>query len=575
MSSVGSDREGRGVVEYTDRPWTALYPPEVLSGSGLGEASMLDLWDETVRHHVDRPWIRYFDATLTVGQVEAMSDAIAAALVDGGLTPGDRVALYLQNDPQWPVVLLAVWKAGATAVAINPMLRERELEHHLVDSGATVLVCLESLYRTVVAHRRGTGPLERIITTHPTDLVDVGSLPPAYTAMIGDKSPPSDTEDLVDLLERFPHPTSPPRRPTPDDVAVLTYTSGTTGTPKGAMITHATLAYNAQMASRWFGLSDGDVSLGVAPMFHITGIVVQMGVCMSSGTPLVLFHRFDADQCLDMIERWRPTFTIAAITVFTALMDRPDFARRDLSSLTKISTGGAPVSPVIVERFESMTGVYIQNTYGLTEATAPATLTPPHARSPVDPVSGALSVGIPVPGAQVSMVDPTTREPVPMGDRGEIVIAGPMVVPGYWQQPEESRMAIPDGRLHTGDIGFMDDAGWVFIVDRSKDQINAGGYKIWPREVEDVLYQHPAVREAAVVGKPDDYRGESVKAYVSLNAGQQVSPEDLIAFCRQHMAAYKYPREVEVIDELPKTATGKFLRRELRGRALHDPRDPG
>ncbi|MPZ88989.1 MAG: AMP-binding protein, partial [Nitriliruptorales bacterium] len=238
----------------------------------------------------------------------------------------------------------------------------------------------------------------------------------------------------------------------------------------------------------------------------------------------------------------------------------------DLSSVVKAGSGGAPVSPSVVERFEQATGIYVHNLYGLTETTSPSHLTPLGVRPPVDPRSGALSVGIPVPGCVARIADLTTREVLPIGEIGEIVIEGAMVVPGYWEKPEESARAIPDGRLHTGDVGFMDADGWFYIVDRAKDQINASGYKIWPRDVEDVLYRHPAVREAAVIGKPDPYRGETVKAFVSLVAGQRVEPEELIAFCKGEMAAYKYPREVEILPDLPKTPTGKFLRRELRDR---------
>ena len=291
-----------------------------------------------------------------------------------------------------------------------------------------------------------------------------------------------------------------------------------------------------------------------------------MGVSWSAGIPLVLFHRFDVAEALRMIERWRTTFTVGAITVFIAMRDHPDIRNRDLSSFSKVSSGGAPVSPAIVDGFERETGIYIHNIYGLTETTSPSHLTPLGVRPPVDERSGALSVGVPVPGCIARVVDLHTREDVAADEVGEIVIEGPMVVPGYWEKPEESQHAIRGGRLHSGDVGFMDRNGWFYIVDRVKDQINAAGYKIWPREVEDVLYQHPAVREATVIGKPDPYRGETVKAFVSLVSGQAVEPEQLIAFCKEQMAAYKYPREIEILDDLPKTPTGKFLRRELRAR---------
>ena len=279
--------------------------------------------------------------------------------------------------------------------------------------------------------------------------------------------------------------------------------------------------------------------------------------------PLVLGHRFDPPTVLDLIERYRPTFTVGAITVFIALMNDASFAGRDLSSLTKVYSGGAPIAPSVVERFEREAGSYIHNIYGLTETTSPSHGVPMGARAPVDPTSGALSVGVPVFNTVVRIVNEQGND-VPVGEIGEFVTSGPQVVAGYWNKPDETAHALPGGALHTGDVGFMDGDGWFYVVDRKKDMIIASGYKVWPREVEDVLYQHPAVREAAVIGVPDDYRGESVKAFVSLRPGESFNEGELIAFCKERMAAYKYPRSIELVEELPKTVTGKILRRELR-----------
>jgi long-chain acyl-CoA synthetase len=244
-------------------------------------------------------------------------------------------------------------------------------------------------------------------------------------------------------------------------------------------------------------------------------------------------------------------------------MNDPSREGRDLSSLTKVYSGGAPIAPSIVERFQSEIGPYIHNIYGLTETTSPSHGVPMQQIAPVDPTSGALSVGVPIFNTVVRVVDEEGKD-VAVGEIGEFVTSGPQVVAGYWNKPEETEHAIPGGALHTGDVGFMDADGWYYVVDRKKDMINASGYKVWPREVEDVLYQHSSVREAAVIGIPDEYRGETVKAYVSLRPGEDVSEQELIAFCKERMAAYKYPRQIEFLDELPKTATGKILRRELR-----------
>src|SRR5699024_7066306 len=264
---------------------------------------------------------------------------------------------------------------------------------------------------------------------------------------------------------------------------------------------------------------------------------------------------------LDALTEHRPTCTIGAITAFNALLDHPDATPEHFSSLEAVYSGGAPISPTAERRFKEITGRQVHNAYGLTETTSPMTLTPFGTDSPVDPDSGALSVGAPAPSTIVRIRDDDGQD-LPLGEVGEIVAEGPQVVAGYWRKPEETEASLPAGALHSGDVGFMNDQGWIFIVDRKKDMINASGYKVWPREVEDVLAEHPAVREAAVVGVPDEKRGETVKAFVSLRADRTATAEQIIDFCRERMSAYKYPRQVEVIDELPKTVTGKILRRQ-------------
>jgi long-chain acyl-CoA synthetase len=349
-----------------------------------------------------------------------------------------------------------------------------------------------------------------------------------------------------------------------DDVAFLTYTSGTTGPPKGAMNTHGNVVFNSQAYRDWCRLSsDGDVVLGVAPLFHVTGLIAHIGVALLTPVPLILFYRFDPATCLELIEKHRATFTVGSITVFISLMNHPDAESRDGSSLNKIWSGGAPIPPATADAFEAKFGAYIHNVYGLTETTSPSHGVPFEKKAPVDETSGALSVGVPIFNTIVRIVDESGND-LPPGEIGEIVTSGPQVVPGYWEKPEETANALPGGALHTGDVGFMDEQGWFYVVDRMKDQINASGYKVWPREVEDVLYEHPAVREAAVIGVPDTYRGETVKAFVSLKAGQSTDESTLKAFCKERMAAYKYPRQIEIMDELPKTVTGKILRRQLR-----------
>jgi len=281
---------------------------------------------------------------------------------------------------------------------------------------------------------------------------------------------------------------------------------------------------------------------------------------------MVLFYRFDPATCLRLATRWRATFVVMAITAYQALMASPEMADADLSTLAKAYSGGAPVTTVVESAWRELTGHAIHNVYGLTETTSPSHIVPLGTSAPIDPESGAMSVGLPVPGAEVRVVDPVTLDDVPVGKPGEIWIRGPMVCRGYWNLPEATAESFVDGYLRTGDVGFMDAGGWFYVIDRIKDMINAAGYKVWPREVEEFLLQHPSVDEAAVVGVPDAYRGETVKAYVTLKAGADATPDGIVAFAKEHMAAYKYPRQVEIVTELPKTASGKILRRELRAR---------
>ncbi|WP_287787435.1 class I adenylate-forming enzyme family protein, partial [Acidiphilium sp.] len=283
-----------------------------------------------------------------------------------------------------------------------------------------------------------------------------------------------------------------------------------------------------------------------------------------TASPLILAYRFEPGVMLDAIEEHKAAFTIGAITAFIAMMNHPDAAPAKLASMTRIYSGGAPIPPSVVTAFRETFGHYIHNGYGLTETNSPTHVVPLSREAPVDPASGALSIGVPAYNTISWICDDEGRE-LPVGEVGEIVSQGPMIVPGYWNKPDKTAEAIRNGRFHTGDVGFMDKDGWFYLVDRKKDMINAAGYKVWPREVEDVLYTHPAVREAAVVGVADSYRGETVKAVISLRPGTSATQEEIIAFCKERMAAYKYPRTVEIIDDLPKTVTGKILRRELRG----------
>jgi long-chain acyl-CoA synthetase len=547
---------------YDERPWLARYAPGQPPSLVREFDDALSLFRATVARTPDADAIRYFDGRISFRELDGLTDAFAAGLLDAGIASGDRVALYLQNVPQFIVGLVGTWKLGGIAVSVGPMNREREVTHLLRDSGATALLCLEGLYDEVAAKAVGGTDVRLVVTTSEREF-QTRDDPRLFAAV--ERTRDAATTDLAALLDRFRGQEPPPVTPRPDDVAVLTYTSGTTGPPKGAMNTHANVAFNAQTYRDWMRLGPDDVILGVAPLFHVTGLIGHVALSLLTGAPLVLTHRFEPSVVVDAVREHRCTFTIGSITVFIALMNSSALDRAAVASLRTIYSGGAPIPPSTVRAFHDATGHYIHNIYGLTETTSPSHAVPLGAEAPVDEASGALAVGVPLYDTMVRILDDDGRE-LPVGEIGEIVISGPQVVPGYWNKPEETAAALPGGALHTGDVGRMDADGWFYVVDRKKDQINAAGYKIWPREVEDVLYEHPDVREAAVVGAPDPYRGETVVAFVSLRPGCAVDGPELVAFCRSRMAAYKYPRRVEIVDELPKTPSGKILRRTLRGR---------
>ena len=542
-------------------PWLRQYAAGHPATISVEHRDALSLFRAAVARAADKPAIHYFDSTLSYADVDGDSDALACALLARGVTRGDRIALVLQNVPQFVIALVAIWKAGAIAVSINPMNRERELALLFGDCQPAAVIVHETAYREVVAKVLAEQPVGIAITTSELEYQQRDD--PRLFANIR-RGGCDGTLSFAALIATHRGLRPPSTSFAPGDTAMLVYTSGTTGLPKGAMNTHANVAFTAQVYRDWIGLGDGDGILAVAPLFHITGLIGHIALSLLTAGPLTLAYRFEPGVMLDALRERQPAFTIGAITALLALMNHPEARADSLSSLRAIYSGGAPIAPAMVEQFEAKFGHYIRNAYGMTESTSPATVCPVDKRAPLDPVFGALSIGVPAYGTEIRIVDSETAEPLNCGEAGEIVIKGPQVVPGYWRKPEATSEAIRDGWLHTGDIGVIDADGWLYLVDRKKDMINAAGYKVWPREVEDVLYTLAEVREAAVVGMPDAYRGETVKAVLSLKAGATLSAEQVIAHCRERMAAYKVPRVVLFVPELPKTVTGKILRRELR-----------
>jgi long-chain acyl-CoA synthetase len=544
---------------YQAKPWLGRYPPRVPSSIVPAYPNLIQLFNAAVSADAASAAVHYFDRSLSYREIDDLSDGLAVWLNQQNIAPGDRIALILQNVPQFLIVLIAAWKTGAIAVPINPMNRERELTILFRDCSPRLVVCHPAI---VAIAERALYDAECSATPL------LATSPHSFQKRDDARVLPSDgktgeRDELLALISahagRCPRPISHHS----GDVAVILYTSGTTGLPKGAQLTHANACFSAQVFRDWIGLGAEDSILGVAPLFHVTGLIAHVVLSLLAKTSLVLAYRFEPNVMLDAIAERRPQFAIGAITAFLSLMNAPDASRTTMSSFTALFSGGAPIAPAVLAQFQEKFGHYIHNSYGLTESTSPAILVPRNVRAPVDPASGALSIGVPVFDTEVRIAD-ELGWPLPAGELGEILVRGPQVMMGYWNKPAATGETLKDAWLHTGDIGFMDPQGWFYLVDRKKDMINASGFKVWPREVEDVLYTHPAIREAAVIGIQDAYRGETVKAVVSLKAGCTVSPAELIAFCKEQLAAYKYPRMIEIMDELPKTVSGKILRRELR-----------
>lgn len=477
-------------------------------------------------HHADRTWSRQ--------EIDDESDTLAAIWQDAGLAAGDRIALQLQNVPLLVTAVLAAWKLGAVVVPINPMYRSRELAHLLTDSAAISFVHDDNLESASTA-------------------VEVG-VPTIW----------AHHELAAALL------THEPRRPhdfvaNPDQPALITYTSGTTGPAKGARALHRHVMAGALVYRNELGIGERSIVLAAAPLCHVTGMIGHLAISLINPCQLVLPGRFDPDAVLDLVERKHVTFMICALTAYRSLLAAAAQKPRDLSSLDCLYSGGAPVTPDVAREVERVMGTPLGNAYGLTESTSISHATPRGAEARVDPATGVLSIGKPAAGTTAWIEDQNGNRLGP-NTPGELVIDGPGIVGEYWRNPEATSGTFPDGALHTGDVAFIDEDGWTFLIDRLKDQINASGFKVWPREVEDVLNEHPAVDAAAVFGVTDDYRGESVAAAVTLAPGQVATAEELITFTRSRLASFKCPRTIRFLDEIPMTTTGKILRRELRER---------
>jgi long-chain acyl-CoA synthetase len=550
----------------SEKPWLQYYDVGVPETIAIPDVTLPDLLAETARQYPTRPALAFFNQEITYKELDEAVNSFAAGLQVLGLQEGDRVSVYIPNSPQFVIAYYGTLRAGGIVVPTNIQYVPRELKHQLEDSGAKYVVCLSKFYDGVKQVRRDTA-VEHVIVTNIKEYF------PRVTNVLftlfkekKDGHRVDITEDrgthwFQDVLENGRARGLEPVSVSPEDVAVLGYTGGTTGVPKGAMLTHRNLVANVKQVQAWDTemRAGQEVTMGALPFFHSYGMTTCLNLALASGNKLVCIpNPRDLKDVLKNVEKHKITLFPAVPTLYTAINNYPDIGKYDISTIRACMSGGAGLPVEVQKRFEELTGAKLVEGYGLTE-TSPVT----H----VNPLKGKRKIGkigLPISNTEARVVSVDTGEPVALGEVGEICIRGPQVMKGYWNQPgETAKVMSEDGWFHTGDIARLDEDGFFEIVDRKKDMIIASGFNIYPREIEEVLYEHPKILEAAVTGIPDEYRGETVKAYVVLKEGETATAEEIMGFCAGQLAPYKRPRTVEFRNELPKSMVGKILRRVL------------
>lgn len=547
-----------------EKPWLEQYPPEIPHSLNYGEKAIQEYLTDSYHEWPDKIAIHFMGKELTYKELYESAMKMGNYLQTLGIKKGDRVSIMLPNCPQAVISFYGILYAGGVVVMTNPLYTERELEYQLKDSGAKAIISMDILYPRITKISANTD-VENVIITGIKEYLPfpANKLYPfiqkkqyGITVKVEHRGMNHLFPEIMKVAE--PKIDAPPFDFN-EDLALLQYTGGTTGSPKGVMLTHKNLIANASMCESWLykNKPGQEASLGIIPLFHVYGLTTVLIFSVMQGNRMILMPKFDPEKTLKTIQKQKPTLFPGAPTLYIGLMNHPDIQKYDLSSIETCLSGSAPLPIEVQEKFEEMTGGKVVEGYGLTE-TSPVT----H--------SGLIwgervkgSVGLPYPDTDCKIFRPGTTEEVPIGEIGEIAIQGPQVMQGYWQNPEATAATLVDGWLLTGDLGHMDERGNFFIVDRKKDMIIAGGFNIYPREVEEVLYEHDAIQECVVAGVPDPYRGETVKAYIVLKEDHHLTEEELDKFCRENMASFKIPRIYEFRDELPKTAVGKILRRSL------------
>ncbi len=547
--------------------WHKHYDPDVRKQLDYPEGTVLDLFEGSARTYPDKRAVVFFGKAVTYRRLADLVNRMASALKGLGVGPGDRVALLLANCPQYVVSFYALIKLGAVIVPINPLSTERELEFIFRDGGVKAAVCLDLLAGRMenvrVKLKDAPELLQHVVYTSLREYMPFPlsalyplkqKLSPQAKAAVGKG------RSFAKLLAATPAEVLPNAKIDPrKDVGVLIYTGGTTGRPKGVMLSHRAIIVNCSHVKEWGQVGVEDSILAVLPLFHGFGMSVCMNTPVAHGGTSFLVPRFEPGEILKLIQKYKPTIFIGVPTMFVALINHPDAKKYDLTSIRGCFAGASALPGEVKRRFEELTGGKLLEGYGLTEAVTAK------CANPYKGVNKIGSIGIPFPDTVMEIVDIETGEKVlPVGEVGEIRLKSPDLMLGYWNRPEETGQALRGGWLYTGDLGKMDEDGFFYIVERKKDLIITGGFNVYPKEVEEVLYEHPAVQEACVVGIPDEYRGEAVKAFVVLKEGAAATEAEIVAFCREHLTPYKVPRSVEFVKEFPKSAIGKILRRVLR-----------
>ncbi len=550
-------------IQMEERRWYKNYPSSIPHHLKYPQKKLPDFLREAAEDFPQKDALLFLGKKVKYGELYEQACQFAHVMMRFGIKKGDRVAVMLPNCPQTVIAYYGALMVGAIVVQTNPIYVERELQHQLIDSGAKLIVCLDLVFPKV-KRVMGSTSLKHAIVTSIKDYLPFPKnllypLKVKKDGMAVDVTYDSTVFPWTGVMKEAPNNPIDVEIDIVNDLALLQYTGGTTGLAKGAMLTHANLIANTTQAKSWLYKSrrGQEKFLAALPFFHVYGMTIIMNFAIFDANTMVLLPKFDATAVLQAINKEKPTLFPGAPTMYVALINHPDIKKYEVSSIEACLSGAAPLPLEVQEKFEKLTGGRLVEGYGLTEC-SPVT----HA-NPIWDRRKNGSIGLPWPDTDCRIVDPNTGEDVPDGDIGELVMQGPQIMKGYWNKPEETMKVLKDGWFHTGDMATMDDEGYFYIVDRKKDMIIASGFNIYPREVEEVLFQHEAVKEAAVVGIPDAYRGETVKAYIVLKEGKQVTVEEIEQFCRQQLTAYKVPKQIEFRKDLPKTLVGKVLRRVL------------